>query len=247
VEKWLLALADRLDWPVLTLEIRRCARSDRGLYFSPLVAVVITGLFFVGIATGHRRGFGEAILPTVALFLSRVLQFIFLIAVVPSSCSRAISSERESGRFDALAMTSLKSWEIVLQKIALPLLFALAIAVTFVPIDIYGIWSRDLGWVPLIMSIVFVAGSMTVAAIGILSSTLCASSRSASAVTAVLMLLTWFVLFAVLGAVMAVVFVGPDAYCLPGFCVLTGLILAALDIALIGGAARRLETLRNSS
>ncbi len=249
MKKWLLALADWLDWPILTMQIRKRVRSAKGIMYVPVVAITMSVLSIVYVllnakTAGDRRECAAACL-TVAL----LLRAAYALVIVPMYCSRTIASEREAGRFDSLAITPMSSRAIAMQSMALPVILALVVQIVLLPSDVLSVmWLGASRWYILLGPLAFLGVTSMIATMGVHASCCCGNSRGAAVVSVVgafgFMLPLWM-LFRMCGAARELSI--EPAMLIEGVYLL---FLVLFDIALIAWGARdmirRLDRLRRA-
>ncbi|MCX6344337.1 MAG: hypothetical protein NT018_04600 [Armatimonadetes bacterium] len=188
--RWFEQHLERLDWPLLTLELRRSRRSAK--IFGQMLWISIGFLVYGLLMFAMFAMCAPAVLKVntndsdLVVFLTMVIALwrsLFSFFVVPSYSARMISSEKENRSFEHLALTSLSAKDIVIQKAALPIFYSLAITVVLLPLDIVVLAFSGALQYCFVGSLGFVCQVALYTGIGILSSCLCNNTRSASVIT----------------------------------------------------------------
>jgi len=121
------SIIERLDKPVLTLEMRRAKARNW------LVLTVVAGLapfaLYLAVLTTLGAGFSEGMIG-----LTVFAQGLGLIVFVPIHSVRSICREKERGSLDLIKLTSLTSAEIIDQKMAAVVIRALPLCVLSLPL-----------------------------------------------------------------------------------------------------------------
>lgn len=227
----LTKLIERLDWPVFTLEMRRAKRSEKSFLYVLLIAAGLSVACTLLGVYGAQSGFFYALIAMI-----QILRVLFALAVVMDYGAKTIAGEREMQRFENLALTSLESREIILQKAAMPVMYLFAITIVLLPADIALVFAAEqtalVGWQYMWLPIWFVAASMFNLSVAILCSCFCSKARTASTLSAIVLVGGVMLLFPVTLFLVTVPF-GPLA-----------VVVLALIILVL--ATQRLETLRRS-
>lgn len=137
------------DNPILTRELRGrwIPRTSGGKKsYVPLIVVgVLTALaYFYAISSLFRSQVSGS--TSDLHYILRVVELTLILLLLPSFASAAITKEREQQTWNALLLSRLTSWEIVLGKFVGAVAPALFILLLFSPLDII---SAALGDVPL--------------------------------------------------------------------------------------------------
>jgi ABC-type transport system involved in multi-copper enzyme maturation permease subunit len=135
----LASVRGRLDWPVLTQEMRIRQRGAKPFYIMMIYAAVLCVVVFLAFVSLTARG------PTIdpytmaergrLLFASLLYAQLAMIAlIVPAYSAGAVSTERERGTIELLSLTLLSSSGIVVQKLAAAVAQAVMLVLVSLPI-----------------------------------------------------------------------------------------------------------------
>lgn len=179
---------ENLDWPVFTLELRRGRRSDRTFLVVLIFVMVFAAVGYLALIESKLKhpwgSWSSQTYSIIAAAIVMLLRGIYSFLIVPSHCARAIASEKESRRFDALALTRLTSWEIIYQKLAQPVLYTIAITLLLLPLDIALARFSKMAMMYLMFGpVLFLVATVEIAAVSILCSCLCSTVKSAMILT----------------------------------------------------------------
>jgi hypothetical protein len=197
ISQYVENLIAKLDLPIVTLEVRRMMRG-KWSFKTALIAVsigsaLLIAILFLWIADNRSNmltKFDPEIFSCIVAALLIAAKLVILFSIYPVYSSRIIAENREMGAFPMLAMTPLKSREIILQYFGVGLAHVILITLLSAPIIVPAITSLEHNSSnPFITldSIVFnilvypIAGALYIA-IGLLCS--CIFSKATSAGTA---------------------------------------------------------------
>lgn len=186
---------EKLDWPVLTLELRRNHKWTRDFGLVLMLSAIISVLGLAGLIWAycryHNRLFYSPI-DTIAMMILTVQGFllgIYLLFVGPPYAAKAISGEIETKRFDSLALTPLSSRQIVIQKAVLPMIYLLGIVIAMLPTTICClIATKGLSWWILYIILCVLLYAAYCNGLAFLCSALTRNTRNATAITYLVLL-----------------------------------------------------------
>lgn len=129
----------RVEAPVLVQELRVRQRGMKpfvvaGVYVAILSAIAMLVLRFSPTATHAQTAQSMADLGKQLFALLSFVQLAMIALIVPAYSAGAISSEREKGTFDLLALTLLSSGSIVTQKLLAAIAQALMLIIASAPV-----------------------------------------------------------------------------------------------------------------
>lgn len=128
-----------MDCPVLKLEMRVRQRGKRpfivmSLYVAVLM-IIVAGVFYyssqrlIGCSVADTAAMGRALLATLSF-----AQLGMISIVIPAYSAGTVSGERERGALDLLALTTLESSTIIVQKLLAAIFDALMLVLASIPV-----------------------------------------------------------------------------------------------------------------
>lgn len=192
----LAAISDRVHlWsPVLVKEMRTRMRGSRPAWLQAVyvfIMLVVIGFAYVGMTDfGRNAGAGAGMRPGQGFQMGLDLFYVLLISqavltalVIPGLTASSISSEQEQKTYEMLAVTRLRSRQVVIGKLLSAWMFAALLLTTSLPLAAIcflfgGVSPAEIIWSYVILALV----ALFMAAIGLWCSALV--SRSLLAVVA---------------------------------------------------------------
>lgn len=249
---------DQLDWPVLTLELRRNHKWTRDFGLVLMLSAIVSALSLASLIWAYCLYQGHPIyniIDTIAamtLIVQGALLSIYILFVGPPYAAKAISGEIETKRFDSLALTPMSSRQIVIQKAIVPMIYLAGIAVVMLPVTICCLYIMKVltSWILLVIFGIFLSAAYS-NGIAILCSALTKNTRNATAITYLILLFgPSFGLFPIQMMVMTMLMPVIAYYrYIDGQVMLLGagiLITCLITYLPYSFAVRRFESLRNS-
>lgn len=134
-----VAWSHRFDAPVLVQELRVRQRGVKPfavmfVYSLILSAIALLVMYFCWPSAGDPTPSQMAEVGQLMFMYLSMAQLVMVALIVPAYSAAAVSSERESGTFDLLALTLLSSTGIVTQKLAAAIAQSLMLIVASLPI-----------------------------------------------------------------------------------------------------------------
>ncbi len=227
ISQYIENLIAKLDLPIVTLEARRMLRG-KWSFKTALIAVSIGSVLLVTILllwiadnqTNMLTRFDPEIFSNIIAALLIITKLIILFAVYPVFSSRIIAESRESGAFPMLAITPMKSQNIIMQYFSIGFAHVILVTLLSVPIVVPSIISfmqnGSMSYMSSITpdSIIFnifvypIIGALYIA-IGLLCSCSCMKATSATTVGSISMVIITWILYEVHYRVFSL---APDVY-----------------------------------
>lgn len=177
------------DAPVLVHELRVRQRGIKpfavmGVYLGILSAIA---LLYIGFGRQDFQNVSE--LGKTLFGVLSVAQLAMIVLIVPAYSASAVSSERERGTFDLLALTLLSSMGIVTQKLAAAIAQSLMLIIASVPVMAIVFLLGGVSPYEILMSYgLLVVTAILLGALGLLCSCCLRNSRTSALVTYLIML-----------------------------------------------------------
>lgn len=189
----LLAWFGRFDAPVLVQEMRVRQRGVRpfavmGVYVLILSFVAMLVMYAEWSMSGNQSMRQMADLGKRMFAVLSMVQLGMIVLIVPAYSAGAVSSERERGTFDLLALTLLSSMAIVTQKLAAAIAQALMLIIASTPVVgiVFLLGGVSPSEVLIVYSLLIVTATL-MGALGMLCSCCMRSSKTSTFVTYLVM------------------------------------------------------------
>lgn len=190
-----------VDNPVLQKEIRSRLRARRQSRGNRIASYVVTGvvlflMYFFGLQAlwqNNSRSSGN----DLYIGLTLGIELTLILFLIPSLTAPIITQEREQQTWNALLLSRLSNWQIVVGKFVSAILPALVILLLFFPLAIIAAITGNIGWERFIWSNLFLLSCILFySSIGLFWSW--TSRRTAAATSATFATVMFFVLITVL-------------------------------------------------
>ncbi len=192
----------RSSFPLLNKELTEQANRKRTYAFRAILIVIIG--FFIVLTIGNSNVPQNSIYRMARLgndifAVVMICQFFAVVVLLPGMMSAVVTVEKERSSLELLFLTSMKPWEIIVQKylsriIPCLMFYFLGLPVLAIAYSFGGLDGEEVRFIPLII----LTSIFHIGAFSLMFSTLCATTVMA-AVSSYLMLVLGFLFFIIIG------------------------------------------------